>query len=254
MIKAMRHQKILEYIEQSGNSTISQLAEMLECSNMTIRRDVHELADEGLVKKIHGGVLAIEKTDSDPNVLQQRLQVDVDEKRRIGEKATQYIKEDMCVFFDSGTTPFFVAQALPSDIRFTAITCSLLTAAELCNRPNVSIVMLGGELHNATMSSINRLSLEMAKEFTADLAIISTKAINLDTGLLETLLPLIEVKRIMVEKAKRTLVVMDAKKFEKTALCISIPISDVNQIITTNSLKKEYVEKVQKLGISLDLV
>ena len=254
MIKAMRHQKILEHIEHNGNSTISQLAEMLACSNMTIRRDVQELADEGMVKKIHGGVLAIEKNDSDPSVLQQRMLVDVDEKRRIGEKAAQYIQEDMCVFFDAGTTAFYVAQSLPADISFTAITNSLLTAAELCKRHNVSVVFLGGELHNSTLSSINHLAQDMAKGFAVDIAIISTKAIDLEVGLLETLLPLIEIKRIMVNNAKKTLIVVDAQKFEKTALSMSIPISDVDHIVTTCELKKEYAEKIRKLGIGLDLV
>lgn len=254
MIKAMRHQKILEHIERNGNSTISQLAEMLDCSNMTIRRDVQELADEGLVKKIHGGVLAMEKNDSDPNALQQHLMVCVDEKQRIGEKTAQYIREDMCVFFDAGTTAYYVAQALPSDISFTAITNSLLTAAELCKRHNVSVVFLGGELHNSTLSSINQLAQDMAKGFAVDLAIISTKAIDLEIGLLETLLPLIEIKRIMANNAKKTLIVVDAQKFEKTALSMSIPISQVDHIVTTDDLKTEYVEKIRELGIPLDLV
>ena len=254
MIKAIRHQMILEHIERTGNSSISQLAQMLNCSTMTIRRDVQELAAEGVVKKIHGGVLAIERNDSDLNVVQQHMQANVKEKQRIGERTAQYIKEDMCVFFDAGTTPYFVAQALPNDIRFNAITCSLLTAMELCKRPNVSVVFIGGELHNSTLSSINQLAMDMAKGFATDMVIISTKAIDLNIGLMETLLPLIEIKRIMVSHSKKTLVVADASKFDNTAMCMCIPMSDVHQIITTNDLKNEYADSIRQLGIELDLV
>lgn len=254
MLKAQRQQKILEQLEQDRTSVVSQLAEMLGCSTMTIRRDLNELVKKGLVNKVHGGVLAADNGEADQNALSRRMQENVDKKQRIGAKAAQYIKEDMCVFFDAGSTALYVARALPMSSRFTAITCSLMAAEELCKRPNISVVMLGGELHNSTLSSINKLALDMTRAFTADIAIISTKAINPDEGLLETVLPLIEIKRLMVRNSSRTLVVADSSKFEDTAMCLSIPISKVDQIITSDDLNPDIVEALRKRNIIVDLV
>lgn len=254
MHKVQRKQKILEYLKKNGSAGVLQLAEMMNCSTMTIRRDLGELAQEGLVNKVHGGVLAVNRIEPAQGEIIRRMQENIEEKRRIAAKAIQYIKEDVCVFFDAGTTPFYIAQALPMDSRFSAITCSLMTAVELCKRPNINVIMLGGELHNSTMSVINKLALDITKTLTADMALISTKAINPDEGLLETVLPLIEVKRLMVMNSDYTMVVADASKFEETAMCLSIPISQVNQIITTKTLNSDTVAKLRRRNIVVDLV
>lgn len=253
MLKAQRQNAILESLRENGILLISDLAEQLNCSLMTIRRDVDEMKTRSLVKKIHGGVEIYNGDDAQPS-FNERVVRYSQEKRRIAAEAVKFIEKGSTVFFDAGTTSLYVVQNLPIEISFTAITNSLMTAVELCNKPNVTAIMLGGELHHSSYSSVNNIAIEAAKKFNTDLAIISTKSISLPDGLFETMLPLIEIKRTMVKYANKVLLLADHSKFNESAMCLSIPLNDIDHIITDRRTQQEKLELLKKLGVAFTIV
>ena len=253
MLKSQRQSEILRLLEKNGTMLTSDLAEILNCSMMTIRRDVEEMEADFKVRKVHGGVELSIEDDAQPSFSKRIIQ-SPQEKHSIAMEAIKHIQQGSTVFFDSGTTPLYIAKALPVSFSFTAITNSIMTAAELCSKPNVTVIMIGGELHHSSYSAVNNIAIELAGKFKTDLAIISTKSILIPDGLYEATLSLIEIKRTFVKCANKVLLVADHTKFTETAMCLSIPLEEIDYLITDTGTPQDILEKLQKYGIQVTQV
>lgn len=253
MFKSHRQNEILKLLNKNDSMLISVLAEVLGCSMMTIRRDIEEMEANSLVTKVHGGVELSKNNDFQPS-FGRRVVENPQEKKAIAAEALKYIKQGSTVFFDAGTTPLYVAKSLPVTCSFTAITNSIMTAAELCSKPDVTVIMIGGELHHSSYSAVNNIAIETANKFKTDLAIISTKSVSLPDGLYETALPLIEIKRTLVKHAKKVLLLADHTKFIDHAMCMSIAIKDIDILITDRETPEEFIEQLNELGVETIIV
>ena len=143
------------------------------------------------------------------------------EKERIGAAAAKMITDGCSVMCDAGTTPLHVIRAIPASVTFTAICTIVRMAIELCSKPNVTVITLGGEIHHSSFSAVNSIAIDTANQFKTDLAIISAKAIELPYGLYENSLPLIEIKKTIIRQAERVVLVADSSKFSEHAMCQS---------------------------------
>ena len=247
MIKQQRQDEIMRLLQENDTMLVSVLAETLGCSMMTIRRDIDELSKQSLVKKIHGGAM-MHKQDVVQPSFDRRIVQNTSEKERIGRKVASMIENGSSVFFDAGTTPLNVAKAIPASVSITAITNSIMTAAELCTKPNINVIMVGGELHHSSFSAVNNIAMETAERFTTDLAIISTKAIYANTGLYETYLPLIEIKKTIAKRAEKVILVADYSKFDEHAMCLSVSIDDIDVVVTDDKTSEENIDILQNAG------
>jgi len=253
MIKAQRHNEILRLLEQRETVLVSDLADMLACSKMTIRRDVEELEARSLVKRVHGGVMLYHADDLQPSFNRRVIQ-NPEEKCRIAKEAVSFIEPGSSVFFDAGTTPLYLAKSLPANLAFTAITNSLQTAMELSNLPNVTVIMLAGEVHHSSYSVVNKLAVKTAAKFRTDLAVISTKSISVPNGLYETNLSLIEIKQALVSGAKKVILLADYSKFNEDAMCLSIKMEDIDVVITDTKTSQAHIQQLKDMGIDVKVV
>ena len=247
MIKKQRQQKLLELMQSNEIMTISDLSKKLNISRMTICRDIDDLEQTGAMKKIHGGAVLLKRDNSQPT-FQERVVEFCEEKMKIGKEAVKLIKPGSFVFFDAGTTPLAMIEHIPDNLEFTAITTGLMTAVALCGKPNISVIIIGGNVHHTSYSSVNYLSVEMIKKFNADMAFISTKAFSLPEGTSEAQMPLIEIERSIVSVSKKVVLVADHSKFETKSLCLSIPIHSIHTVITDKLTSAAILEELVKMG------
>jgi DeoR family transcriptional regulator, fructose operon transcriptional repressor len=253
MIKTQRQNEILKLLGKDDIILISGLAEVLNCSMMTIRRDVEEMEAKSLVRKMHGGVELYKNKDVQPSFIRRVIE-NPHEKSLIAEEAVKHIKPGSTVFFDAGTTPLYVTKALKKGIVLTAITNCVMTATEVCNKPNVTVIMIGGELHHSSYSTVNNIANSAASKFRTDLAIISTRSISVPEGLYEATLPLIEIKKTIVKCAESVLLLADHSKFNETAMCLSIKLGEIDAIITDSEAPIDKIEELRKFGIQVTQV
>lgn len=247
VIKNERQEKLLHMLEKENSMKVAELSERLNSSMMTIRRDLDFLEESGIVKRYHGGV-ALAKHDIYQPSFFERIEESNEEKRAIASVAAKLIKKGSIVLFDAGTTPLAVVEQLPDDIEFTAITTGLLTAVGLCNKPGINVVNIGGNIHHSSYSSISYNAVDMLKQFRADMAFISTKSIDLPEGTYEAQLPLIEIKKTIVEVADKVVLLATSDKFESKSMCRAIPIEDIDLIITDNKIDQKYLDHLKALG------
>ena len=253
MIKSQRQSEILKLLENTNTLLVADLAELLNCSMMTIRRDIEEMESKSLVKKVFGGVELYGEKDIEPN-FKKRVARHIEEKRRIAEEAVKYIEKGSVVFVDAGSTPLQVVRIIPVGLKFTAITNCIMTAAELCTKPNITVIMLGGEVHHSAYATVNNIAINTAKKFKTDLALISTHAVILPEGLFENTLSLIEIKRALVDNAKEVFLLADHSKFNEQAMCLSIPITDIDHVITDKETPTDKIEGLRNQGLKITQV
>lgn len=246
MLKEVRHKSIIELLSKQGPISILELAGKLDASMMTIRRDLDVLEKNGFVRKMHGSAVLINSDNSQPTYL-ERVAECKDEKNRIGKAAADMIKVGSIVLFDAGTTTLAIIQHIPPDKNFTAITTGLMTAAALCNKTVANVICIGGNIHPSSVSAINYFAIDMLNSFHADMAFISTKSVSLPDGLFETQLPLIEIKKKMVSVSDKVILLADHRKFSYKALCLSVPLQDIDVIISDTLIPESAIDQLKVL-------
>lgn len=252
LIPEERCQKILHELTARRVVPVSDLSWMLSVSTRTIRRDLTELERRGLVRRVHGGATLAEMADFDDPSIEDREVSFVDEKQRIGKAAASLIRRRDCILLDSGTTTLEVARYLPQDYDLTVVTTTLPIANELAQRDDINLVMIGGSYYEAARAFVGPLTEQNLRVISADIAFISCVGIDLTRGLTNTNL-FESTKRVMMEVARKSVVVADRSKFGKRALAIFGVLEDVDAIVTDSGLDETIVAELHQNGIRVVL-
>ncbi|SHJ42588.1 DeoR/GlpR family DNA-binding transcription regulator [Hespellia stercorisuis] len=243
-MKKDRHAKIMEMLENEMICTSTELSDAMECSEMTIRRDLNELEAMGLIRRKHGCAYLVK--EAKPTYFHEQLDEHQYEKEAIAKAAVQFIKPYSVICIDSGTTAHTVTRFLPDNISLSVITSNLMTAVELSDRENIQTYLVGGMLYHRT-KSIMADDRDALRQHPADIAFISARAFRIPGGAFEHTYPLVETKKTLVSIARKTILLIDHTKCEHTSLCNSIPLNEIDAIITDNKTPQEIIDKAVSL-------
>ena len=244
MKKEERHTKIIELLENRMVCTPKELAEAMGCSEMTLRRDLNELEEMNLIRRAHG--CAFLQKENKPSYFHEQLDEMRLEKEAIARAALQFVQAYTTICIDSGTTAHTLARMLPSDVPLSVVTSNLTTAVELSAKPNIQTYVVGGMLYHrahATMiTDANSIG-----QHSADVAFMSARAFRIPGGAFEHTYPLIETKRALASIAKKVVLMIDHTKCEHTSLCNSLPLSQIDVLITDDKSPREIIDKAVAL-------
>ena len=243
-----RQTVLVQMLSQKESITVTELSQALDSSLMTIRRDLDFLEEQGIVKRFHGGAKLA--TNGQPSFYKKASEIS-DEKKRLGAAAAKLISQGSIVFFDAGTSVLAIAEFIPKDLEFTAVTTGLLMAAALCDKPKINLIYSGGEVHHASYSSVGYIAVSNVKNYHADMAFISTNSISIPEGISETYLSRIEIKRAIVEAADRVVLLVDSSKFLNRSLQQSIDMRQIHVLITDEQLDSEQMQILNLMGIQV---
>ncbi|MBV9731687.1 MAG: DeoR/GlpR transcriptional regulator [Verrucomicrobia bacterium] len=242
---------ILDLVDRQGSATYVALAEVLQVSTMTVRRDCDELVRLGRVIKTVGG---IQQASAAPylyeNSVRERIASNQSEKRAIAAKALELIRDNQTIFIDGGTTNLTLARLIAVQrTGLTILTNSALTCLEL-SKGNNTIIGIGGEYDPITLSFAGPQADEMAKSFLIDQAFLSTKGFLPEDGTFESAVATSRVKQVMAGRAAQTVLVVDHTKFGVRALSKVLDISQIHHVVTDQWVKKSDLAAVQRAGIT----
>ncbi len=243
-MKKARHAQIIELLENRMVCTPKELSEELDCSEMTIRRDLNELGRDDPPEK-HGCAFLV-KTEK-PNYFLEQIDEHLYEKEAIAKAALHFVHPYSVICIDSGTTAHTLSRFLPDNIPLSVITSNLMTAVELSSKENIQTYVVGGLLFHRT-KSIMTDSADSLTQHPADVAFISARAFRIPGGAFEHTYPLVETKKALVSIAKKTVLLIDHTKCEHTSLCNSIPLNQIDVIITDDQTSPEIIKKAAGLG------
>ena len=253
MFTVERHKKIREILHSKKSISVSELSGQLDVSESTIRRDLHILEQDKLIQRTHGGAVNIDSVRFEPSLSEKEIQFK-DEKLRVAKQAAQMILEGDTVALDGGTTTLEIARILPNMPNVTVVTNSVKIIAELANLPDVSVVVIGGNLRRMNMTLVGPISNQILENLHIDKLFTGTIGLTYEEGLTTTDVIEAETKRAMIKKAKEVIVVADYSKIGKLAFANVASINSIDKLITSAGISKRLVKKFQNKGIEVIVV
>ncbi len=213
------------------------LSLFLGVSEATVRRDLVDLAARGLIRRTHGGALALEQITADlPN--SERLGRYAAEKTRIGKAAANLVTQGDAVFLDAGTTTLQVASQLSHRDGLTFVTNGTDISACLAGARVERLFVIGGEYNDFNHSLTGALAAEAIRRFNVDKLFLSVSAVDLRRGQIAISHPaLADAQRAMIEIAQEVIVVADHSKFTRNALTVIAPLDAISRIVTDTACR-----------------
>src|ERR1700761_8754595 len=252
MMAEERRTQILQIVRSEGRARVNELAHRFSSSAVTIRNDLNELHQRGLVLRSHGGAVLPEKILRESPVY-ERLKTHSEEKRRIGALAATLIHDGETIILDSGTTTLEIARQIKKMQGLQVITNGVNIAAELLDADKVQTFIVGGTLRVDSASIVGRSAEEMFDQFSADKVFLSGAGCDPDFGVSGANLDETMVNRAMLRIAREVILVADASKFSKRSMVRIAQFSEIDTVISDSGLRSELQEKVRGLGCNLIL-
>jgi DeoR/GlpR family transcriptional regulator of sugar metabolism len=248
-----RRTQILQIVRSAGRAKVNELSQLFNASAVTIRHDLTELHQRGLVVRSHGGAMLPDTILREPPVL-ERLKEHSAEKQRIGARAATLINDGETIILDSGTTTLEIARHLKKKQELHVITNGVNIAAELLDARDVQTFIIGGTVRGESASISGRFSEEMFDQFSADKLFLSGAGCDLEFGVSGANLEETMVNRAMLRISREIILVADASKFSKRSMTRIVPFSEIDTVISDTGLDEETQIKLRAVGCNLILV
>ena len=214
MFAEQRQQRIVEQARQAGRVDVAELAAELAVTPETVRRDLSALERQGVLRRVHGGAMPVERLGFEPG-LAARDAVRQAEKERIAKAALAELPVEGSILLDAGTTTARLAEILPANRDLTVVTNSLPIAIGLSVRPGVTVLMTGGRVRGRTQAAVGDAAVRVLGDTFVDVAFLGTNGITPERGLTTPDPDEAAVKRAMLAAARRVVVLADHTKVER---------------------------------------
>lgn len=241
MFALERQNKIEGVLKQKSSIKVNELAAMFDVSESTIRRDLHEMEDRGLIRRTHGGAMDSTSTSFEPS-FKDKQDERHDDKALIGEAAAAMVEDGDTIILDTGTTTMEIAKRLTAK-NLTVITNSIDIAMELSHKESIEIILTGGSLRCTTRAMVGSITEKVISNFRVDKAFIGTNGISIKDGVTTPNFTEAQIKRAMINIAKKVIIVADSSKFNKVCFSLISPISCVSSIVTAGALDNELIKE-----------
>jgi len=249
-----RKRQIVEIVNQKSKVTISEMCRLFDVSEMTVRRDLRDLDQIGLIHRVHGGAISSIGRSYEP-AFTIRAKSSNEAKKAIGRKAAEYVQDGDSICIDTGTTTIEFARALKDKHNLTIITSSLLIANEIISslslEKDVCLILSGGIVRVGEFSMVGEIATRTFKDIHVDKAFISVGGIDLEAGLTEYNIDDCLVMKSAIKSAQQCIVLADSSKFSRVAFASTGELSDADLIITDQGVPPDMVEELTKLGIDV---
>ena len=246
MLTTQRKQQILAILKREGQVIAKDVAESMEVSEDTIRRDLRELAREGLLQRVHGGALPSSPAVAD---FAGRERITPEGKVAIGRAAAAMIEPGQVVILDGGTTAREVARHISHGLHATVVTHSPTIALELVGKPNIDVILLGGRLFRHSVVSVGAVTIAAIAEIHADTFFLGVTGVHPKTGLTTGDYEEAAVKRALSHAAAETFVLASSEKLGAASPYAVVGLDEISGLITENAADEGLARPFEKLGV-----
>ncbi|MDB5505378.1 MAG: transcriptional regulator, DeoR family [Devosia sp.] len=248
MIKAVRHDRILAEIAKRGAISVQELADLLDASTATIRRDISELDDSGTVLRTHGG--ATLRSGNEELPYDAKVMAFLPEKRRIGATAAAMLKPNLSIGLGGGTTVMQLVGAIKRQ-KLHVTTTAINVALELRDAPDIDVLLTGGVLRSRTAETVGHVAERTLNDINLDIAIIGIDGLHPVGGLTTYDSAEAYVNRVMLARAREIWVLADHSKIGQIRPAIVSGITAGQTLITDGALSKEWAATLETAGMTI---
>ena len=253
MIQIERHQWLVDNARLKGHIDVNQSAEELGVTVETIRRDLNELEEKNLLRRVHGGAIPIEGLGYESN-LDARRQQFLDEKRRIGEAAILRIGDAESVFWDEGYMFEMAAESWQPKHRVTVITNALRTAYIFSQKPNVDLILLGGKIREQTIATADAWGPRQLTALVIDVALIGSNGISLKHGCTTPSDAVSATKRAAIKASHTSILLALSNRWGFDSFVKFADLDSFSEAISDSDMDSETYKKYSNTGMRITLV
>lgn len=248
MLTTHRKQLLLTRLKSEGKLVAKELSAEFGVSEDTIRRDLREMAQEGLLQRVHGGALPASPAIVD---FAGREEIRHEGKVAIGKLAASLIQPGQVVILDGGTTSREIARHLPPDLQVTIVTHSPTIAVELVEHKNAEVILLGGRLFKHSVVSVGAACFEAIGRIKADLFFMGVTGIHPQAGLTTGDYEEAAIKRALSVAAAETHILASAEKWNAASPYLVLGFTEVAGIITERDVEEDVLQSYRELGVNI---
>ncbi|WYQ41903.1 DeoR/GlpR family DNA-binding transcription regulator [Bacillus sp. FSL W7-1321] len=245
MLPQERQDLIMKELYEYHSVKISELSSKLDVTRETIRKDLYELEEKGLIRKVHGGAV-LNKANLETNYSSRKI-VNEWEKRAIAKKAVEFVFDNDTIYIDYGTTAlYFARELIMKKTGLTIVTNSLSLANELVEHSNFSIIIIGGNVRKNERSLYGPVANQTIANLYVDTGFFGIGALHPEVGYTNIHMGEAEVSRLMVQHSKRRVMMADYSKFGSIHMNKVAPIEEVDTLITDSKADAEMLKAIQE--------
>ena len=249
MLSHERQREVLRQMRLRGGGNVRELAAAIGVSPSTIRRDLTEMDEQGLLRRVHGGA-SLPDNDLEVAHIARELEQSA-EKRRIGLAATQLVEDFSTVLITGGTTTEAMLSHLQGREGLTVITNGLNVALQLSRHPEITVVVLGGILRHAEMSLLGGLAEAAVQEFEVDRAFTGTYGLDPTVGLTGASVHEASTDRRLLQCARSIVVLADSSKFARRGPVRLATVDQLSTVITDTDAPASAVAALRDAGVEV---
>ncbi len=245
-----RHQLILQKLQENGKVDIQELSDSLQVSGVTIRKDLKLLEEKKLLYRTKGG-----GSTQNPYTIERPINekefIKMDEKKRIAKAAVELIGQNDSIIIGSGTTVFELTRELHPNKHLTVITPALKVALELCNRPHIDVLQIGGLIHQSSSAAAGSFAERLLDDISCGVLFVGVDGIDPEFGLSITNLAEASLNMKMISLAQTVVVMADSSKFDRRGIGRICSLEQVDYIITDSHISPETVKMLTERGVKV---
>lgn len=248
MLTRERKEHILAVLKRDRRVVAKTLSHELGLSEDTIRRDLRDLASEGLLQRVHGGALP-----ASPAVVAMdgRWLVSHEEKLHIARAAARLVRPGQVVILDGGTTSVLMARHLPKDLAATIVTHSPNIAVELSAHPCIDVELIGGSLFKHSMVAVGARAAEAIAQIRADIFFMGVTGVHPDVGLTTGNAEEAAIKRALSRHAAETIVLASREKIGAASPFVITPLGEIDALVVEAGLADDLIGNIRSCGVTL---
>jgi DeoR/GlpR family transcriptional regulator of sugar metabolism len=251
VLPAKRHLELVELVRARGQMTVNELSSHFGVSGDTVRRDLDLLASRGLLKRTHGGAVAMDNLVHQDSTFMQRMSTRIPEKRRIARAASQLISDGETLLINGGSTTRLFAAELSSRRNLTIVTNNFTVPTTLAVECVRDVYVLGGQYKGDAQVTIGPVGFVSAGSITVDSAVIGIGGITVQEGLTTTVLEEASVILGMINAARRTIVLADASKLGHSTFAQIAPLERIGTLVTDEEPPSDLAQALKEARVEL---
>ena len=248
LLSTEREALIIRCISE-GIKTVGGLVEELSVSEATVRRDLENLEQQGLLRRVHGGAELVKNPKTEP-MFAEKASLHADEKMRIARLAAECVSDGDTIFLDGGSTVLEMARLLSGKKNLTIVTNSLMAASELMES-ECRLIIVGGEFRPLSRTLVGPLTANTLKSLHIDKAFLGTMGFSLRQGLTTSDVNEAYTKSLAAEASEHVYVLADSSKIGTEHFAACNPLTAIDYLITDPGISQDVIKKLKKLKVEV---
>lgn len=243
-------QQVLQMLETRDSVHVLELSDLFSVSEVTVRSDLGELARQGLVARVRGGVRPLQRGQSEL-AFDLRLRLEASRKQAIARAAAALVDEGEAVALDSSTTAYYLALELRSKRELVVVTNGLLIAAALADAPGITVLVTGGTLRLSAMSLVGDMGADVLRSTRINKGFLGARGLSLQRGLMDLNPDEVRIKQEMADACESVFGILDGTKWHRSALLSFVPTERVTGIVTDADAPPDEVKAWRAHGVEV---